>query len=66
MEAVIYTLDSGGGKIEEQITEKQIEWLVETYHMNLQEYGPVPSILTFHIPPQEFEELFNTGECTGM
>ena len=58
-------LDSGGGKIDEQITPDQILWLYNTYHKNMQVYGPVPSILTFHIPPPEFEDLFNTGQCTG-
>ncbi|KAL5258139.1 hypothetical protein ACHWQZ_G012929 [Mnemiopsis leidyi] len=65
VEAVIYMLDSGGGQIEEQVTPDQITWLYHTYHVNMQEYGPVPSILTFHIPPPEFEDLFNTGQCTG-
>ena len=63
---MIYALDSGGGNVEEQVTQEQINWLVTIYHINLNVYGPVPSILTFHIPPPEFEELFNKVECTGM
>ena len=65
VEAVIYALDSGGGEIDEQISPEQINWLVMTYHLNLKVYGQVPSILTFHIPPPEFEVLFNKVECTG-
>ena len=36
-----------------------------TYHSNLKVCGRVHSILTFHIPPPEFEVLFKKVKYTG-
>lgn len=67
VQAIIYVLDSGGGKIGPYlISENQVAWLLEKYMENMQVYGSVPTILTFHIPTPEFQDLYNTGECVGI
>ena len=62
---MIYSLDTGGGRIPEQVTPAQLAWFKAEYLGNVASYGHVPSILTFHIPPPQFEELYKQGSCSG-
>lgn len=63
--AMIYVLDSGGGNIPIQITSTQETWLRATYESNVLMYGHVPSLLAFHIPTPDFQQLYKSGDCVG-
>ena len=63
--ALVFLLDTGGGRLEETFTDRQLEWVISTAgdHQN------ITAIAFAHIPPPEFRDALLDKErfdCVGF
>eukprot|EP01118_Nematostelium_gracile_P009802 TRINITY_DN3317_c0_g1_i1.p1 TRINITY_DN3317_c0_g1~~TRINITY_DN3317_c0_g1_i1.p1 ORF type:complete len:319 (-),score=75.50 TRINITY_DN3317_c0_g1_i1:120-1076(-) len=61
----LFFLDSGGGSYDEIVYPDQVQWYVNTSTI-LQKNGETPALAFFHIPTEEYENLYNEKYCVGV
>jgi predicted MPP superfamily phosphohydrolase len=58
---VLYFMDSGGGSVPEVIFPDQVHWFKQK-HLR---HKHIPAIVFFHIPLQEYNNLYDENKCIG-